>query len=245
MPAPVGIPCRPEFVWTPPASDGYRRAVAQTRRYRYVGPAELRDLMAAVGVVAVGAPASLDGWLTGRGRSELGEPFTFVVALDGILRLAPRRSEHVALAGGRDVLAAGEMTFASTESGRDVAEVTNQSSGYCPDPDSWPAVASALDRAGVQHPATSPTRSSSAVVQPAASAISCATTTSPVLFATAPCLRNGTLRRTDRHQPAVSGIATWGASLSFARFCRQLDTPHLGRSVVESDQRARPTIVIV
>jgi hypothetical protein len=32
------------------------------------------------------------------------------VALDGLLMLAPRRSEHVALAGGRDVLAAGEMT---------------------------------------------------------------------------------------------------------------------------------------
>lgn len=30
--------------------------------------------------------------------------------------------------------------------------VSNQSTGYCPDPDSWPAVAAALDRIGVGHP---------------------------------------------------------------------------------------------
>jgi hypothetical protein len=126
--------------------------VAQTRRYRYIGPTELRDQVAAVDAVAVDALASLDGWLAGRDRRELIEPLTFVVALDGVLRLAPRRSEHVALAGGRDVLAAGEIRFAPDETGWRVAEVTNQSTGYCPDPDSWPAVGRGLDRAGVRHP---------------------------------------------------------------------------------------------
>lgn len=29
--------------------------------------------------------------------------------------------------------------------------VSNQSTGYCPDPDSWSAVGAALDRAGVPH----------------------------------------------------------------------------------------------
>jgi hypothetical protein len=125
--------------------------VAQTRRYRFVGPAELRDRVVAVDAVAVDAPAPLDAWLAGRDRGDLAEPLTFVVALDGMLRLAPRRSEHVALAGGRDVLAAGEMTFAPAETGWYVAEVTNQSTGYCPDPDSWPAVARALDSAGIRH----------------------------------------------------------------------------------------------
>lgn len=37
--------------------------------------------------------------------------FTYVVDAGGGLRLADRRSEHVACAGGRAVLAAGEITF--------------------------------------------------------------------------------------------------------------------------------------
>ncbi|GAA3238793.1 TFIIB-type zinc ribbon-containing protein [Dactylosporangium siamense] len=121
------------------------------RRHRYVGPADLLDQPAAADTVAAGTPADLARWLAGRARGDLTEPFTFVVALDGVLRLAPRRSEHVALAGGRDVLAAGEMAFAADPGWRVVA-VTNQSTGYCPDPDCWPAVAGALDRAGIAHP---------------------------------------------------------------------------------------------
>ncbi|MEU6730442.1 hypothetical protein ABZ917_42625 [Nonomuraea wenchangensis] len=37
--------------------------------------------------------------------------------MDGVLLLAPRRSEHVACAGGRPVLSAGEISFAR-EAGR-------------------------------------------------------------------------------------------------------------------------------
>jgi hypothetical protein len=66
--------------------------------------------------------------------------------------LAPRRSEHVALAGSDVVLAAGEMTFVPAGAHWGVAEVTNQSTGFCPDPDSWPAVAAALGRIGLPHP---------------------------------------------------------------------------------------------
>jgi hypothetical protein len=118
-------------------------------RYRYVGPAELHDQLPSAEAVTVGSRAVLDGWLAGRTRAERDEPFTFVVALDGSLRVAPRRSEHVALAAGRDVLAAGEMMFAGA---REVLEVTNQSTGYCPDPDCWTAVGAALDRVGLEHP---------------------------------------------------------------------------------------------
>jgi hypothetical protein len=96
--------------------------------------------------------AELDSWLSGRGAAETAEPFTFVVALDGLLRLAPRRSEHVTCAGGADVRAAGEMGFTPADGRWAVHEVTNHSTGNCPDPGSWPAVGSALDRAGVAHP---------------------------------------------------------------------------------------------
>jgi hypothetical protein len=102
--------------------------------------------------VTVTAQANLADLLARRPAAERAEPFTFVVALDGALRLAPRRSEHVALAGGQQVLAAGEMAFAPAVSGWRVCEVTNQSTGYCPDLDSWAAVADALNRIGVSHP---------------------------------------------------------------------------------------------
>jgi hypothetical protein len=134
------------------AADGYRRAMKDLARYRYVGPAELRDRLTSTEAVNAGSRAIFDRWLTERTRAELDEPFTFVVALDGLLMLAPRRSEHVALAAGRDVLAAGEMMFIHESGARRVLEVTNQSTGYCPDPECWTAVSRALDRLAVKHP---------------------------------------------------------------------------------------------
>lgn len=125
------------------------------RRYGYVGPAELRDLPP-VAVAWIRSRDDLAAWLAARPRGERAEPFTFVVDLGGMLRLAPRRSEHVACAGGRPVLAAGEMGFATGESGFAagwrVDRVSNQSTGYCPGPECWPAVAAALDAAGIPHP---------------------------------------------------------------------------------------------
>ncbi|MFI9844705.1 hypothetical protein ACIHFD_47320 [Nonomuraea sp. NPDC051941] len=96
--------------------------------------------------------ADFDRWVAERSAAELAEPFTFVVDTDGTLRLAPRRSEHVACAAGSPVLSAGEIGF-SREDGRwVVGEVSNQSTGYCPDTSSWPAVSQALDRAGLRCP---------------------------------------------------------------------------------------------
>ncbi|MER5584689.1 hypothetical protein [Streptomyces asoensis] len=118
------------------------------RRYSYVGPEHIRE-----------ATAPGPGGRVIRGTGDLepypawdGEPFTYVVGLDGLLRLAPRHSEHVACAGGGDVLGAGEISFRRTPRGPQVHEVSNQSTGYCPDPDCWPAVAAALDRAGIGRP---------------------------------------------------------------------------------------------
>ncbi|MCL8009867.1 hypothetical protein [Streptomyces sp. AS02] len=123
------------------------------RRYRYVGPAELTALVRpeAAGRV-VRSAADLDDWLAQCARAERAEPFTYVVGTDGRLRLAARRSEHVVCAGGRDVLAAGEVRFEHGSGCWTAVEISNQSTGYCPDLDSWPAVARALDGAGVGHP---------------------------------------------------------------------------------------------
>ncbi|MFJ5304815.1 hypothetical protein [Streptomyces sp. NPDC088350] len=127
---------------------------AAGRRHRCVGPAELRTAVrpGAEGRV-VRSASKLDAWPTGRDRAELAEPFTFVVDLGGLLRLAPRRSEHVACAGGADVLAAGEMGFGRAAGCWVVGEISNQSTGYCPRLDAWHAVARALDEAGIGRPA--------------------------------------------------------------------------------------------
>ncbi|MFF0391811.1 DUF4419 domain-containing protein [Kitasatospora sp. NPDC004615] len=121
------------------------------RMFAYVGPPELlaRADRSTLGR-AIPALAELDRWLAELAPAERDEPVTYVVDSTGMLRLAPRRSEHVACAGGADVLAAGEIRFARQAGGGwAVREISNLSTGYCPDLDSWSAAADALDRAGL------------------------------------------------------------------------------------------------
>ena len=66
--------------------------------------------------------------------------------------IADRRSEHVACAGGGPVRSAGEMTFA-VDSAIEVTAASNQSTGFCPEPESWPAVAATLRAVGFAAPA--------------------------------------------------------------------------------------------
>jgi len=121
------------------------------RRLRYVGPPDIAIAARRTGSGRnILAPDDLAGFVAGSG-SEAAEPFTYVVDLGGSLRLAPRRSEHVACAQGQEVLAAGEISFAFAGTWR-VEQVSNLSTGYCPDLDSWTAVESALDRVGIAHP---------------------------------------------------------------------------------------------
>ncbi|MFJ1753974.1 hypothetical protein [Kitasatospora sp. NPDC088134] len=122
------------------------------RTYPYVGPP---DIAAAARHAPPGTglpdPAALAAWLAEQ-PSPVG-PFTYTVGADETLRLADRRSEHVACAGGGAVLAAGEVTFGPAGGGRmRVVEVSNLSTGYCPDTACWPAVAGALAAVGVEHP---------------------------------------------------------------------------------------------
>ncbi|MEU8121672.1 hypothetical protein AB0C21_23455 [Spirillospora sp. NPDC049024] len=123
------------------------------RRYSYVGPPEfLATARPGTEGRRIASPDDLATWLAACDEDESTEPFTFVVDLDGFLRLSPRRGEHVVCAGGMPVLSAGEISFARHGGRWSVAGVSNQSTGYCPDPDSWPAVGGALDRAGLDHP---------------------------------------------------------------------------------------------
>jgi hypothetical protein len=122
------------------------------REYEYVGPARIRQAVSAAETgYAPTSNANLERWLAGH-PDVLSEGATYVVDTGGALRLALRRSEHVACAGGGRVLAAGEIRFLIRDGQASVAEVTNQSTGYCPEPDCWPAVAEALKKIGVIAP---------------------------------------------------------------------------------------------
>jgi hypothetical protein len=77
---------------------------------------------------------------------------TFIIDTDQHLWIADRRSEHVVCANGQEVLSAGEITFEVINRQAEVIEVTNQSTGYCPEPESWWAVASALEQIGISYP---------------------------------------------------------------------------------------------
>ena len=122
--------------------------------YRYVGPPRILEQARhqAPGAL-VRTAADLLLWLQGNGVVRGGElTVTFVVDEAGHLRLADRHTEHVACAHGQPVRAAGEMTFAVVGSTARMTAVSNQSTGYCPEPASWPEVRCALDAVGVGHP---------------------------------------------------------------------------------------------
>ncbi|MFF8399469.1 hypothetical protein [Streptomyces sp. NPDC016172] len=121
--------------------------------YEYVGPAEIRQAVSNRAGSRITSAADLERFLEERGSDEAAEPFTFVVDASCFLVLAPRRSEHVACAGAEPVLAAGEVRFSrNDENGRLIADyVSNQSTGYCPQAESWAAVVIGLVRAEVEH----------------------------------------------------------------------------------------------
>ena len=123
------------------------------RIYKYVGPRVIREK-------AAGQPAGAEvrtitdvmRWMDACATEHDFVAATFVVMPGDRLLLADRHSEHVACAGGGDVLAAGEIFFSPSGNSITVSEVSNQSTGYCPDVDSWRVVERVLERLGLEHP---------------------------------------------------------------------------------------------
>jgi hypothetical protein len=126
------------------------------RTYVYVGPKQIATRVGnAPAGVRIDSPEDVLLWAaaTGQDVDDGGTvTATFVVDDAGALRVADRRSEHVACAGGRPVLSAGEIAFTVAGRRAGVAWVTNQSTGFCPEPESWPSVKAALERAGLEAP---------------------------------------------------------------------------------------------
>jgi hypothetical protein len=126
------------------------------RQYLYVGPDEIRrSALVEIHRTRIENAEDLRAWLKNaepNARRRDYVPATFVVDASGQLWIADRRSEHVACAAGGEVLAAGELVFSQTGGAVEVIEATNQSTGYCPESESWAAVAAALGEAAITRP---------------------------------------------------------------------------------------------
>ena len=127
-----------------------------TRHYTYVGPDHIKEqAQRASHCIQVTSAKDVVAWSANylsSGRANGLVPATFIIDTLHRLWIADRRSEHVACADGGDVLAAGEMLFERSPRDIEVVEATNQSTGYCPEPECWPIVAQVLDGLGIPRP---------------------------------------------------------------------------------------------
>lgn len=124
--------------------------------YYYIGSADLMNVTGDPPYRChIRADSDVCGWITQTNQeAETNGLFvaTFVVAVDGKLWIADRRSEHVQFARGGNVLSAGEMGFATHRKSVEVVEVSNQSTGYCSEAQSYAAVNAALAKTGINYP---------------------------------------------------------------------------------------------
>lgn len=124
--------------------------------YRYVGEPETQAAYGGLGLGSVPTRAvDVLKWIDA--SLDDAEPdgsviATYVVTIDGALVLANRRTEHVGCARGMPVRAAGELAVQLVRGSPEVVWVTNQSTGFCPEPSSWIQVRDALCRLGVECP---------------------------------------------------------------------------------------------
>jgi len=124
------------------------------RLYHYIGPKSIAERTRPIPTgTAIRSAGDVRAWVRDSGQTLIAGCViaTFVINDSGLLLIADRRSEHVACAGGQPVRSAGEMTF-DIGVVVEVIAVSNQSTGYCPEPTSWSAVDDALSHAGFAVP---------------------------------------------------------------------------------------------
>lgn len=123
------------------------------RKFSYVGSKELSERTWSPSQrCCIGSKNDAYQWVNAQAKRLNSVTATFIIDLDEQLWVADRHSEHVACAVGRDVLAAGEMQFSNDKGEVYISTVTNQSTGYCPEPDCWQVVDELLHRLGIPHP---------------------------------------------------------------------------------------------
>jgi len=126
------------------------------RQYAYVGPHAIRELLKqSTSRNAIRKPDDILAWISAT-KPTFGQNntivVTFIVDMNQTLWIADQRSEHVVCAAGQDVLSAGEITFAIQDQHIEVTAIANQSTGYCPEPESWPIIEQIFTQLGLSHP---------------------------------------------------------------------------------------------
>jgi len=123
------------------------------RKYQYIGPAEIHDTARTQPAgTSILCADDLRNWLMSTATEQTQEGSwiaTFTIGVDETLQLATRRSEHTACAAGGPILSAGEITI---DRDYEVAEISNLSTGFCPEPESWSVVETVLNHIGIKHP---------------------------------------------------------------------------------------------
>jgi hypothetical protein len=80
------------------------------------------------------------------------KPQTYVVTTEGVFVLGGHLNEHVDVAGGKPVLAAGEAVLEEENEVWHIVELNNRSYGYMPDASCWQAVDKALCNTAIDYP---------------------------------------------------------------------------------------------
>ncbi len=121
------------------------------KEYEYVGPQKiLQTIKAKYRGKVIAESEEIHNWIRANHKTaKAGDVVicTFTINLQGKLVIADRHSEHVQCAFGENVISAGEIAFVvEKKGGISVDSITNQSTGYCPSPESWFEVEKALKK---------------------------------------------------------------------------------------------------
>lgn len=124
--------------------------------YKYVGSTDIKKSVSSYPIgTRIKSQEDIKTWINSTGQHIDNAGFiicTFVIDSEGYLRIADRHSEHVTCSGRNPVISAGEIFFVQNKNKYEIAEISNQSTGFCPEPESWLSVSQVLNLIPINHP---------------------------------------------------------------------------------------------